>query len=112
MLKVLLTTKVINALHNDSQFFGVTESGDIPDRFYKYPLVNGTEVEGYCIKLYPVLDTPDIESWILDNDAEEVQIETTDDFREQHLPSSVRWFVDLRVEKTSAPPRRKRLLDT
>lgn len=96
-MKVLITKMVVNA---DGQvaFYGCTENGEIPDRFYSYPQLNGTDptVEGYLMQLYSVLEMEGVETWAERNNAEEVEIDAIGAFREKYLPQpqGARWFVD------------------
>lgn len=101
MLKILVIRKVINGLHNTSEFFGLTVDGAVPERFWAYPYLNGDEVEGFMVNAYPVQNAPGVEAWAERNNAEEVNIEACDDFLEQHTPKDVRWFVD---KKSPAAP--------
>ena len=110
MLKILLVQKVVSALYDTAKFFGIIVGEEIPDRFYRYPLVNGTEIEGTCIQIYPVMEIKGVESWAIDNNAEEVEIQDVSDDFHQHLPKNVRWFVDLKVQETTEKPSKKRLL--
>lgn len=112
MLKILITKKVIESLQCTVMFFGVTDDGTVPDHFWAYPNTNETEVEGEnLIQVYPVMDVTGVETWAQDNDAEEVQVWSSDEFQEQHMPLNVRWFVDKKPQDTgSLPPKRRRLL--
>jgi hypothetical protein len=110
MLKILIVQAVIESLQCITSYFGCLEDGTVPDRFWAYPRVNGTEVEGHLIKVYPVMNIAGVETWAQDNEAEEVSVWSSDEFQERHMPKDVRWFVDKKLENTSAQPRRRSLL--